>query len=210
MSVIESNHRFTEQFVSENAEIGAARARSIELGIDPVSPATGAQIAVIAAATNPLNMIEIGTGAGVSGLWLFEGAPEATLTTIDIEADHSAEARTAFSEAGILAARSRLITGRAIEVLPRMNERSYDLVLVDADVESVIDYVEHGLRLVRRGGTVLVTHALWGGRVADPVQRDEATSGFRFLLKEIARSEAVICALSPVGDGLLQLTKRAD
>lgn len=210
MSVIESNHRFTEQFITESATISAARSRSVELGIDPVSPATGAQIAVIAAATNPLNMIEIGTGAGVSGLWLFEGAPEATLTTIDIEADHSAEARVAFAEAGILPARARVITGRATDVLPRMNERSYDIVLVDADAESVLDYVEHGLRLVRRGGMVLVTHALWGGRVADPVQRDETTSGFRVLLKEIAGSDAVIGSLSPVGDGLLQLTKRSE
>ena len=210
MSVTESNHRFTEQFISESPEIVAARARSIELGVDAVSPATGAQIAVIAAATNLLNVIEIGTGAGVSGLWLFTGAPDATLTTIDVEADHSAEARVAFSEAGIQPARARLITGRALDVLPRMNERSYDIVLVDADVASVIDYVEHGLRLVRRGGTVLVTHALWGGRVADPVQRDDTTANFRFLIKEIAVSDAVICALSPVGDGLLQLTKRAD
>ena len=210
MSVIESNHRFTEQFVIESDAIVIARARSAELGIDPISPATGAQIAVIAAATNPLNMIEIGTGAGVSGLWLFAGAPDATLTTIDIEADHSAEARIAFADASILPARARLITGRATDVLPRMNERSYDIVLVDADAESMLDYVEHGLRLVRRGGTVLVTHALWHGRVADPVQRDETTSGYRLLLKEIAGSDAVISSLSAVGDGLLQLTKRTD
>ena len=210
MSVIESNHRFTEQFVIESDAIVVARARSAELGIDPISPATGAQIAVIAAATNPLNMIEIGTGAGVSGLWLFAGAPDATLTTIDIEADHSAEARIAFADGSILPARARLITGRATDVLPRMNERSYDIVLVDADAESMLDYVEHGLRLVRRGGTVLVTHALWHGRVADPVQRDETTSGYRLLLKEIAGSDAVISSLSAVGDGLLQLTKRTD
>ncbi len=210
MSDTESIRRFAEEFVVEGAAIAAARMTSLELGIDAVSPAAGAQIAVIAAATNPLNMIEIGTGVGVSGLWLFTGAPDATLTTIDIEADHHREARTVFADAGILPSRVRLITGRALDVLPRMNERSYDIVLVDGDPARVIEYVEHGLRLVRTGGTVLVAHALWKGRVADPAQRDETTVGFRTLLKEIAVSEAVISALSPVGDGLLQLTKLAD
>jgi predicted O-methyltransferase YrrM len=88
-----------------------------------------------------------------------------------------------------------------------MNEASYDLVLVDADPGSVIEYIEHGLRLVRRGGTVAVPHALWRGRVADPAARDDITDGFRLLLREIAASDAVTAALSPVGDGLLQLTK---
>lgn len=210
MSDKDSNWRFAEEFVSESADIAAARQHSIELGIDAVSPAVGAQIAVVTAATNATSMIEIGTGVGVSGLWMFAGAPGAMLTSIDVEVEHQQEARKTFLEAGIPANRVRLITGRALDVLPRMNEGSYDVVLVDADPAKVIEYVEHGIRLVRTGGTVLVTHALWRGRVADPAKRDETTVGFRTLLKEIAGSDAVISALSPVGDGLLQLTKRGD
>ena len=106
--------------------------------------------------------------------------------------------------------RIRLIGGRAAEVLPRMNEGSYDIVFIDADPASVIEYVEHGLRLARRGGTVIVAHALWRGRVADPAQRDDTVANFRLLLKEIAASDAVLSALSPAGDGLLQLTKLTD
>jgi predicted O-methyltransferase YrrM len=206
----ESNWRFAEEFITESDEIVHARQHSIELGVDAVSPAVGAQIAVIVAATGATRIIEIGTGVGVSGLWLFSGAPGATLTSIDIEVEHQQEARRAFSEAGIPLNRVRLISGRALDVLPRMNERSYDVVLVDADPGKVIEYVEHGLRLVRAGGTVLVTHALWRGRVADPTKRDETTVGYRTLLKEIAGSDAVISSISPVGDGLLQLTKRGD
>src|SRR5690606_33804028 len=101
---------------------------------------------------------------------------------------------------GVPANHVRLITGRAREVLPRMNEDAYDVVFVDADPQSVIEYVEHGLRLVRIGGTVVVAHALWRGRVADPAQRDEIVAGYRSLLREVSASEAVISALSPVGD----------
>lgn len=204
------NWKFAEEFVVERAEIAAVRQHSIELGVEPISPSMGAQLAVIAAATAATNIIEIGTGLGVSGMWLLSGAPTAILTTIDSELDYQQQARQAFLDAGIPANRVRLIAGRAADVLPRMNEGSYDVVFIDADPAHVIEYVEHGLRMVRKGGTVLVAHALWRGRVADPAQRDDTVAGFRLLLKEIAGSDAVISALSPVGDGLLQLTKIAD
>jgi predicted O-methyltransferase YrrM len=199
--------KFAEDFIVESAPIAAARAHSLENGVDAITPSMGAQIAVIAAATKASTIIEIGTGFGVSGLWMFAGAPEATLTSIDIELDFQQSARRAFADAGIPANQARLIAGRARDVLPRMNESSYDLVLVDADPASVIEYVEHALRLVRVGGTVLVPHALWRGRVADPTQRDETVTDFRTLLGEIAESTAVIAALSLAGDGLLQLTR---
>ena len=207
MSEKDLSWKFAEDFVVESAPIAAARAHSLENGIEPISPAVGAQIAVIAAATNAGSIIEVGTGRGMSGLWMFAGAPDAILTSIDIELDFQQSARRAFTDAGIPANRARLIAGRALDVLPRMNEASYDLVLVDADAASVIEYVEHGLRLVRVGGTVLVPHALWRGRVADPAQRDDTVADFRTLLSEIAASTAVLAALSLAGDGLLQLTR---
>jgi predicted O-methyltransferase YrrM len=206
----ESNWKFAEDFVIESAEIAQARVHSIEVGVEPISPATGAQISAIAAATGAQKIIEIGTGLGVSGLWMLAGAPEADLTSIDSEIDHQQLARNAFMAAGIPANRVRLIAGRALDVLPRMNESSYDVVLIDADPASVIEYVEHGLRMVRPGGSVLVPHALWRGRVADPAQRDETVTDFRNLLQELATSDAVISSLSPVGDGLLHLVKVAD
>ncbi|MBF0671596.1 MULTISPECIES: class I SAM-dependent methyltransferase [unclassified Salinibacterium] len=210
MSDKDSNWRFVEELITEPNEIAQARQHSLELGVEPIAPAVGAQVSLIAAASGARNMIEIGTGLGVSGLWLLRGAPDATLTSIDIESDYQQAARKAFVAAGTPSSRARLITGRARDVLPRMNEQSYDVVLVDADAASVIEYVEHGLRLVRPGGTVLVPHALWRDKVADPTKRDDTTAGFRALIKETADSTAVLSALSPAGDGLLQLTRLRD
>lgn len=198
--------RFADEATIEPDAIGRARAHALEIGADPISAPVGAQIAVIAAATNALNIVEIGTGGGVSGLWLLHGSPRATLTTIDKEPEHLALARAAFADAKIPPARARFITGRASDVLPRMNEASYDIVLVDADPDGVIEYVEHGLRLVRAGGTVLVPRVLAGGAVADPVKRDPLTSAYRSLIQETQSSPAVLGALSIVGEGLLQLT----
>jgi predicted O-methyltransferase YrrM len=202
--------RFAEEFVVEPAPILQARQHSLEMGVDAVTPATGAQLALLAAASSTHSILEIGTGTGVSGLWLLRGAPEAILTSIDIEFDHQHAARTAFADAQIPANRIRLITGRALGVLPRMNDGAYDLVFVDAEPESVLDYVEHGLRIARRGGLVVVAHSLWAGRVADAAQRDDVVTDYRALLATIAESDAVVSALSTAGDGLLQLVKLSD
>jgi predicted O-methyltransferase YrrM len=205
MSEHDANARFIREAIVEPAPIARARAHAIELGAAPVSAAVGSQIAVLAAATGARSVVEIGTGAGVSGLWLLRGAPQAVLTSIDNEPEHLAAARQAFADARIPATRARFITGRASDVLPRMNEASYDIVLVDADPENVIEYVEHGLRLVRTGGMVLVPRVLAGGRVADPVQRDAVTSAYRSLIQETQESSAVLATVSPAGEGLLQL-----
>ncbi|MBG6239380.1 putative O-methyltransferase YrrM [Mycetocola sp. CAN_C7] len=207
MSEQDSNWKYADYIVTESEAIAKARAQSLELGIEPLSPAMGAQVAVLAAATNAVNIVEIGTGAGVSGLWLLRSSTRSVLTSIDSEVEHLGYARQSFADARIASNRVRLITGKALDVLPRMNENSYDLVYVDGDPAQVIENVEHGLRLARTGGTVLVPHALWRGRVADPAQRDDVTSAFRTLVQEIASSAAVVSALSPVGDGLLQITK---
>jgi predicted O-methyltransferase YrrM len=201
--------KFAEELVVESELIGGARAHSLEHGVESVSPAQGAQLAVLAAATGAKSIIEIGTGFGVSGLWMLTGAPEAVLTSIDQEVEFQQAAKRAFGDLGAPANRTRLIAGRALDVLPRMNESSYDLVLVDADPGSIIEYVEHALRLVRVGGTVAIPHALWRGRVADPAQRDETVATFRGLLTETAASPAVLSSLSLAGDGLLQLTRVA-
>jgi predicted O-methyltransferase YrrM len=140
-------------------------------------------------------------------LWMLQTVRSAMLTSIDTENEYQQHAREHFADAGIAPARVRLIAGRASEVLPRMNEDSYDVVFIDADATSVIEYVEHGLRLAKTGGTVLVARALWKGRVADPARRDDAATAFRELIAELAASSAVATAVSPAGDGLLQIVK---
>ena len=206
MGDFDAIRRYADEATVEPEAIARARAHALEIGAEPLSAPVGAQCAVIAAAGRALNIVEIGTGGGVSGLWLLRGSPRATLTTIDKEPEHLAVARQSFAEARVPAARVRFISGRATDVLPRMNEASYDIVLVDADPEGVIEYVEHGLRLVRAGGTVLVPRVLAGGSVADPVKRGPVESAYRSLIQETQSSPAVLGALSIVGEGLLQLT----
>jgi predicted O-methyltransferase YrrM len=203
----ELDWKYAETFARERDDIAVLRQHSAELGIDAVGPATGAQLALIATVSAAQSIMEIGTGLGVSGLWLMQGAPLASFTSIDSEADYQQVAKAALVEAGVPAGRLRLITGAASQVLPRMNDGSYDLVFIDGDPAMVTEYVEHGIRLARSGGTILVAHALWHGKVADPAQRDEPVATFRALLTTVGQLDTVRSALSLVGDGLLQLVK---
>ena len=81
-------------------------------------------------------------------------------------------ARESFAEAGIPPQRTRLITGHALDVLPRLTDSAYDLVFCDGDKEEYPDYYEAALRLLRPGGVVAIDNTLWHDRVADPAQRD--------------------------------------
>jgi predicted O-methyltransferase YrrM len=209
MAEIAPGLAFADAFVPEDDAIGAARDAAEQFGIEAVSPAVGAALALAAAAGRAKAIVEIGTGTGVSGLWLLKGAPDAQLTTIDEDLDLHQVARPLFVAAGHPARSTRLITGRARDVLPRMNEQAYDLVFVDADWAGVQEYVEAGLRLVRPGGSVLVAHVLQDGAVVDPTQRDAASVAYRDLLTSVRDRESLLAGLSVVGDGLLHLLRRS-
>ena len=130
--------------------------------MSPVGSGTGAALRLLAALVSARNVVEIGTGTGVSGLWLLAGMrADGVLTSVDVEAEHQRLAREAFAEAGIAHQRTRLIAGRALDVLPRLSDGAYDLVLCDGDKREYGAYLEQALRLLRPGGVVAFDNALW-------------------------------------------------
>lgn len=183
--------------------------RAENLGADTISTGTGALLATLAAATRAGAVVEIGTGAGVAGLWLLRGMrPDGVLTTIDTEAEHQRAAREAFGEAGVRPTRIRTITGRPLEVLPRLADSAYDLVVAAGDPLDLTEHVEQALRILRPGGVLVVVHALAGDRVPDPARRDEVTTALREVARRLRDDDRVIPALVPSGDGVLVAAKR--
>ena len=200
---------YSEGFVQETDVIEAARLRGEELGCVPVMPGAGAALRLLAAAANAKAVVEVGTGAGVSGLWLLSGMPaDGILTTIDVEAEHQRAAKLAYTAAGVPPQRTRVITGRALDVLPRLTDAAYDMVVIDGDKAEYPQYVEQALRLLRPGGVLALDNMLWHDRVADPATRDETTTILRDLGKSLRDNDSLLPALLPVGDGLLAAVKR--
>ncbi|WP_067509850.1 O-methyltransferase [Actinoplanes sp. TFC3] len=186
-----------------------ARNLALEVGLAAVSPGAGSVLSLLAAAGNAKAVVEIGTGTGVSGVWLLRGMrPDGVLTTIDVENEHQRIARRIFQKAGFAASRTRIITGRALDVLPRLADNVYDLVFVDAEATEAGACAEAALRLLRPGGILVVNGALAGGRISDPAARDVDTITIRETVKAVRESEDWIPALIPSGGGLLTAVKR--
>lgn len=199
-----ASQSYASNLIAEDDALVAGRARAAELGCTPIGAGTGPLLRVLANAVHARNVVEIGTGAGIASLWLLRGmATDGVLTSIDVDHEHHRAARETLTAGGIEASRYRLIAGRAMDVLPRLTDRAYDIVFIDADKSEYSAYFEQAMRLLRPGGLVIIDNTLWGGKVADPAQRDPETVGLRSLGKDIAENESLVAAMVPVGDGLL-------
>jgi len=188
--------------------LARARARAEEMGVVPISPGSGAALRFLASVLDARAVVEIGTGTGVSGLWMLRGMrADGVLTTVDIEAEHQRLAREGYSEAGVPSQRVRTIAGAALDVLPRLTDGHYDLVFCDGDKREYAAYLSEALRLLRPGGVVAFDNALWHDRVADPSRRDEETVAIRELNRSVAEHDSLLSVLLPVGDGLLAAKK---
>jgi len=200
---------YCEEFLDEDEVLLRARERASHLGCTPVLPGAGAALRVLAAAVQARAVVEVGTGAGVGSLYLLRGMPaDGVLTTIDLELEHQRAAKEAFAEEGVRSTRTRAISGRALDVLPRLTDGGYDMVVVDADVENYPGYVDQAVRLLRPGGVLVVDDALWHDRVADPARRDEATTTVRDVGRQVRADDRLVPALLPTGDGLLVAVRR--
>ena len=204
-----SSRSYAEFYISESEAVIAARSRAAELGCVPVGSGAGALLRFLAASISARAVVEVGTGAGVSGLHLLAGMPGGILTSIDVEAENQRAARTAFAEAGIPPARVRLINGRGLDVLPRLTEGAYYMVHIDAAKQEYPQYLAEGLRLLRPGGVVAIDNALWHDKVSDPTQRDAETVAIREVGRMLRDDENMVPVLIPLSDGMLAAVKLA-
>jgi predicted O-methyltransferase YrrM len=203
---------YVDDFVAEDEPLLTARRNAAEVGgAAPVGPVTGAALRFVASAIGARSVVEIGTGCGTSGLWLLRGMrPGAVLTSVDVEPEHQRLARAVFVSAGFPAGRYRLISGRALEVLPRLADGAYDLVFCDADPQEYSEYLAAALRLLRPGGVVIFDHVLSRDRVADLASSDPDTVAVRELCEQVRGDERLVPLLLPVGEGLLAAVKRPE
>jgi predicted O-methyltransferase YrrM len=179
-----------------------ARGRAAAGGMPPVSADSGAFLRLAARWVGAQAAVEIGSGAGYSGVWIARGlAPKGILTTIELDPEHQRLAKETYEEAGF-SGQVRSILGRALDVLPRLTDGGYDLAFLDAVKVEYPEYLEHALRLVRPGGVILADNVLWSGRVADPKVTDPATQGLRAYARLIASDDRLDSVILTIGDGL--------
>lgn len=200
---------YCEQAVAEDSQlIVKARFEAEELGLVPCSRATGRFLTALASLPQVKTIAEVGTGTGVSALYLFESGRDIVITSIDVESEAQNYAREFFTAAGQRPSRYRLINGRSVDLLPRLADNSYDLVVIDGDPMEAAGDAKEAIRMLRQGGMLAVLHALQQDRVADPAKRDEATVALRNLGLDLLASEEVTTTLLPLGDGIIFAVKK--
>lgn len=203
-------HLFAEGFIPESPALTAARARGAELGTHEPTANVGAFLRWLVSVTAATTIVEVGTGAGVGVLWMAQGLGEdGSLTSIDAESEHVRLAREGLKDAGVAPSRVRFIVGSAVDVLSRLTDDGYDMIVWRGSPLDLASGIDQAHRLLRVGGVLVVDRALWQWRVPDPAQRDDHTIAMREAAKAVRMDERWRTALLPVSEGLLVATKLA-
>lgn len=176
---------------AEPDTVRAARERADTGGIAPVAPEVGALLRFLARLAGARQVVEVGSGAGCSGLWLLAGlGARGTLTTVEADPERRALAQRAFADARA-SDRIRSMFGQAAAVLPRLADGNYDLVFLDGPKDEYPHLLGHARRLLRPGGLL----------VADDVLRgDEGLAAF---VRTVADDPFWTGVVVPIADGVL-------
>jgi len=201
--------QFADTYISEDPFQSSARDRGIELGVLDATPGSGAFLKYVAALISAQSVVEVGTGSGVGTLWLLKGLINSgVITTIDPEVQHTQIAKQVLNDADIPANRYRLITNDYLEVMRKLADRAYDLVVFRGNPEDIFDVIDESHRILRTGGILAIDHFYGGGKVPDPAQRDPKTVALRDAGKFLkSQSEVWSISLNPIGDAVLLATK---
>ncbi len=199
---------FANNYITETEIIQRARQRGVEIGTYETTPAVGSLLRYLTHLVGASSIVEVGTGSGVSGLWIIPSMIDKGLfTSIDDEVENARLAKQAFEEAGFAPSRYRLITGNSTEIVAKLADSLYDIFILRKS-RDLFDNVESAYRSLRPGGVLVIDRALMGGKVTDPTQRDEETVAYRDVIKVIREArEQWLPMLLPVGDGVLVATK---
>jgi len=171
-----------------------------------IAPEEGAFLAMLVRLTGAKRCLEIGTFTGYSSTAMALALPaDGHLVCCDVSREWTDVARRTWDAAGVTD-RVELRLGPATETLSALlaegGAGTFDLAFIDADKPNYDAYLEGCLRLVRRGGLVVIDNVLWSGRVADPSDTDESTLAIRALNAKLAGDERVDLSMIPVADGL--------
>jgi predicted O-methyltransferase YrrM len=190
-------------FVPPDRALDEAIQSSVAAGLPQihVSPAQGKFLYLLARLTAARRILELGTLAGYSTIWLARALPpDGRLLSLEVDDRHAALARTNLARAGV-ADRVEVLAGPALDTLARLVERReppFDLVFIDADKPNYPGYLEWALRLTRPGSLILADNVVRAGTVLSTDTTDDNAVGartFNAALAADARVDATILQL---------------
>lgn len=182
---------FTERMIRPDAGLEAALRASDAAGLPAIniSPAHGKLLNLLARLMGARRILEVGTLGGYSTIWLARALPpDGRLITLELDAHHAAVAGANLRAAGV-ADQVEVRVGRAVALLAALvNDKPepFDLVFIDADKPSNLEYLTRALALTRPGSLIVVDNVVRNGEVANPASADASVRGVRRMMDAIA------------------------
>ncbi len=196
---------FTETLLPHDPVFAEALRAAEEGGLPPISVSAplGMLLHVLVRTVGARRVLEIGTLAGYSTIWLARGVGDGgTVVTLELDPHHADVARGNFARAGVQGIVD-LRLGRALDSLAAIEENGegpFDLIFVDADKNTYPDYLRSALRLARPGTLIVLDNVVRGGRVLERDSDDPLMVGIREALEILgAEPRLVATAIQTVG-----------
>ena len=159
--------------------------------------------------SNVKKILEIGSFTGFSALSMAMALPpDGTLISLDKNPEFSNKAKSFYEKAN--EKRIKQIIKPAIESLKELKNSSqiFDLIFIDADKESYLNYYDACIELVNTNGLIIIDNVLWHGEVADNTKNDKFTNIIRDFNTYVKEDNRVIKNIIPIGDGLTICIKK--
>jgi caffeoyl-CoA O-methyltransferase len=200
-AVFDAVDAYIAELVAPEDDVLAAvqeTARAAGLPDISVSAGEGKLLHVLALLCNAQRILEIGTLAGYSTIWLARALPpHGKLVTIEFDPAHARVAAANFERAG-LQDRISLRVGRALDVLPQLAKEKvapFDLVFIDADKPPYAEYFQWAVKLAHPGSLIIADNVIRGGDVLNTDDADEKVAGARRFNAMLSQNKAVTGAI---------------
>lgn len=186
----------SELLAVEDAALKAVEQSIIDHGIPQmsVSPNQGKFLQVLATLCKAQRILELGTLAGYSTIWMARALPRGgRLLSIEFDSTYARVAQENIDRAGLTNAVDIRI-GKALDILPRLQTEDagpFDMVFIDADKPPYVEYYEWALRLSRPGTLIIADNVIREGKVLNPDHEDERVQGVRRLNQLLANDRRV-------------------
>lgn len=169
----------------------------------------GRILKMLTAMINPRRVLELGTYAGYSALCIAEGLQrtDARVDTIEVDDEIEDFIRTHLATS-VHGQRVDLHIGDALEIIPRIDRGDWDMVFIDANKRTYVDYYEAILPRIPSGAFILADNTLWDGKILDTdLNHDAQTLGIADFNNLVANDSRVETVILPLRDGLTLIRK---
>jgi caffeoyl-CoA O-methyltransferase len=199
--IFESVDQYISNLLGHEDEALIAATQSLkEAGMPAISisPNQGKFLQVLALLCNAKNILELGTLAGYSTIWMARALPkDGKLITLEYDPKHAAVAQKNIERAG-LSEQIQIRTGKALEILPQLHAEGagpFDMIFIDADKPPYADYFQWAVKLSRPGTLIVADNVIRDGKVLDENSTDAAVNGAQRFNKMLGANTAVTATI---------------